>query len=74
MSDKGISTERARSHFTVNESDGGLYVPKVHHPSGPGFTEPLEVDDDWDDGDDGPVDDPDPGYNGHGDKRAEPKK
>lgn len=68
MSD--IRTDR----FTLSEKDaanGGIYIPKVHHPSGPGFDQPLpaaktavEVDEDWDDGDEGPVDDPDPGYDG----------
>lgn len=30
-----ITPQRAREHFTVTEEDGdngGLYIPKVHHP------------------------------------------
>lgn len=64
---QGITPERARSHFTLSEKDaagGGIFIKK----------NAPEVDDDWDDGDEGPVDDPDPGYDGHGDKRTAAKK
>jgi hypothetical protein len=66
--DQGITPQRGRDHFTVTEKDGddgGFYIPTVHHPyTAPGFDEPAAVDPDWDDGPEGPVDDPEPGHNG----------